>query len=133
MSNKVDFAGVFRAALPKAYISSVELLPTNIAGARNGVSYDEESNDVLETNEYGTRRPRRGRQRFDDATGQPKGLQVKAEITSRDIVRQGGNPTWFNNPSMLDSLKINVVLARGSRAIERLQDGGFPRKVFKPL
>ena len=133
MSNKVDFAGVFRAALPKAYISSVELLPTNIAGARNGVSYDEESNDVLETNEYGKRRPRRGRQRFDDATGQPKGLQVKAEITIRDIVRQDGNPTWFNNPSMLDSLKINVVLARGSRAIERLQDGGFTPKVLKTL
>ena len=133
MSNKVDFAGVFRAALPKAYISSVELLPTNIAGARNGVSYDEESNDVLETNEYGKRRPRRGRQRFDDATGQPKGLQVKAEITIRDVVRQDGNPTWFNNASILDSLKINVVLARGSRAIERLQDGGFTPKVLKTL
>ena len=34
---------------------------------------------------------------------------------------------------MLDNLKINVVLARGSRAIERLQDGGFTPKVLKTL
>ena len=71
MSNKVDFAGVFRAALPKAYISSIELLPTNITGPRNGVSYDEESDDTLQKNRYGKRKPKRGTARFDDATGLP--------------------------------------------------------------
>ena len=133
MSNKVDFAGVFRAALPKAYISSIELLPTNIAGPRNGVSYDEESDDTLQKNRYGKRKPKRGTARFDDATGLPKGLQVKAEITIRDFVRSDGTSTWYDNTELLDNLKINVVLARGEQAIERLQDGGFIPKTINNL
>ena len=95
MKTEVDFAGVFRAALPKVYISSIELLPTNIAGAKDGVSYDEESDDRLEVNQNGKRRPVKGRQRFDEATGLAMGLRVKAELTIRDFVRKNKRTIWF--------------------------------------
>ena len=133
MNTEVDFAGVFRAALPKAYISSVELLPSNMVGSKNGVSYDEESNDTLELNQYGKRRPKRGRQRFDEATGLAKGLQIRAEITIRDFIRPNQKTVWFDNPTFKKYLKLNVVLAKGAQTIERLQDGNFRPRVINRL
>jgi len=133
MKTEVDFAGVFRAALPKVYISSIELLPTNIAGAKDGVSYDEESDDRLEVNQYGKQRPVKGRQRFDEATGLAMGLRVKAELTIRDFVRKNKRTIWFQDPDLNKYLKINVILAKDRKVIEDLQEGQFTPRYIKKL
>ena len=133
MKTDVDFAGVFRTALPKVYISSVELLPTNVNGPKNNVSYDQQSDDRLVKNRFGKRRPRRGAPRFREADGTPKGLKIRAILTIRDFQRNSGRTSWLTNPDFEKYLKINVVLARGRETVERLQDGNFTPRAINRL
>ena len=133
MRTQVDFSSVFDTALPKVYIRSVELLPTTMAGKRNGVSYDEESDDGFEKNRFGKRRPRENEPRFDAAGPSSKSLTIKIELTIKERMKQNGKTTWFDNPTSLKYLKIRAVLARTASAIENLESGKFDPRHIKQL
>ena len=133
MRTEVDFAGVFRAALPKVYISSIDLQPASILGSKNGSSHDYQADIQFKKNQYGKRKPTKTPARFDDTTGLPKGLKIKAELTIRDFERKSGKLSWLSNPDFQQHLKINVVLVRGREAIEKLEEGQFTPRFINRL
>ena len=133
MRIQVDFPSVFNTALPKVYIKRVSLLPATDTGSRNGVSYDLEAPDGLETNKYGKKEPKRTSPRFNATGRKGKALEVKAEVTIKERIKEDGDTTWYGNNEFKNFLKLKVVLAKNRNAIEDLEGGRFTPRFLKRL
>tara|TARA_R110000796_G_scaffold251926_3_gene384508 strand:- start:2541 stop:6314 length:3774 start_codon:yes stop_codon:yes gene_type:complete len=133
MQIQVDFPSIFNTALPKVYIKKVTLLPNTTPGSRNGVSYDLESDDGLQKNKYGKKKPKKISPRFRDVSPAGRSLEIKTEVTIKERIKQDGDTTWYNNSEFNEFLNLKIVLARTQDAIENLEDGNFTPKYLKKL
>ena len=133
MQIQVDFPSVFNTAVPRVYIKKVSLLPTSEKGGKNGVSYDLESDDKLASNKFGKKKPKQNKPRFRDARPDGKALSVNVEITIKEIIKENGDTTWYDNSQFKEYLNLKVVLVKNRAAIENLEDGKFTPRNLKRL
>ena len=133
MQIQVDFPSVFNAAVPRVYIKKVSLLPTSEKGGKNGVSYDLEADDKLASNKFGKKRPKQNNPRFADARPDGKALSVNVEVTIKEIIKENGDTTWYDNSQFKEYLNLKVVLVKNRAAIENLEDGKFTPRNLKRL
>jgi hypothetical protein len=133
MQIQVDFRSVFNTAVPRVYIKKVSLLPTSEKGERNGVSYDLESDDKLVPNKFGKKKPKQNNPRFRDVRPDGKALSVNVEVTIKEIIKENGDTTWYDNSQFKEYLNLKVVLVKNRAAIENLEDGKFTPRNLKRL
>ena len=133
MAMRVDFSGVFDTALPNIYIRKVSILPSASPGKRSGKSYDEEQEENYEKDKYGKTRPRRNPLRLNDKSFSSRSLKIQVEIALKDEFRENGKTHWFDNEKVLEFLKLRVVVCKGSKNIQRLENGGFTPRALKLL
>tara|TARA_R110002012_G_scaffold320851_1_gene546219 strand:- start:4718 stop:8587 length:3870 start_codon:yes stop_codon:yes gene_type:complete len=111
MTTNVDFSGIFDTVLPNVYIKRVSISHESLADPGDARHYDDDQQYFLEKDQYGRKkfRPKDPEQFELIAAG--KFLVAKAEIVIKDYTRGNKKPTWIGNETLLNNMKLRVLLS----------------------
>jgi hypothetical protein len=128
MTTNVDFSGIFDTVLPNVYIKRVSISHESLADPGDARHYDDDQQYFLEKNQFGRKqyRPKDPEQFELIAAG--KFLVAKAEIVIKDHMRGNNKPTWIENETLLNNMKLRVLLSTKQQITNDLRNRGLTER-----
>ena len=126
---EIDYSSVFDTVLPNVYIRKISLFPTTNSGRKGGVSYELNQLEETTKNEFGSTIGI-DRKSFESATYGKTGLKINVEFVIKDILKENGKSSWFDDASILNLLKARLILCKSKNLTQDFREGGFsPRNI----